>query len=80
MSRLEKLNWFVGVVDVFTSDCKQINFIDCENGRIEFTTQNASWETIFPTIESHIEPLDEFINEMEEDDFFDLLDEIDCAC
>jgi len=78
MKNIEKLNGFVGVVDVFTVDCKQIIFIDCKKNEIEFTTSSTS--NHIGGCDSNIEPLDEFIHNMSNIDFIDLLDEIDCAC
>ena len=80
MKDIEKLNGFVGVVDVYTISNQQINFIDCKNNTIEFTTKSKISYKLFGPTESHIEPLDEFIKDMSNIDFIDLLDEIDCAC
>ena len=69
MKDIEKLNGFVGVVDVYTISNQQINFIDCKNNTIEFTTKSKISYNLFGPIK-----------DMSNIDFIDLLDEIDCAC
>ena len=84
MKRLDKIkaidNEFVGVVDVFTLDCQQINFIDVENNIIEFTTSKSSCCNPFNEIEGFSVDLEDFIQTMDQADFIELLDEIDNAC
>ena len=81
LDRIKSINdEFVGVVDIFTQDCKQINFIDVENNIIEFTTTTFSHCSPFNEIEQFEEDLSKFIEDMDEDDFIELLNEIDCAC
>ena len=84
MKRIDKIksinSEFIGVVDVFTQFNQQVNFIDVENNIIEFTTTTSPHCSPFNQVESFQEDLSEFIEGMEEDDFIELLNEIDCAC
>ena len=58
-----------GVVDFFTSDCEQINFIDVPNDRIEFTTTTTLSCMCCTDIDSREEPLSHIMDLMSDEEF-----------
>jgi hypothetical protein len=64
---------FVGVVDFFTSDCEQVNFIDVPNGTVEFTTMfTLSCGCCSDSIQDEAS-LSHIMDLMSDDEFEDLL-------
>jgi hypothetical protein len=67
---------FVGVVDFFTSDCEQLNFINVEDNLVEFTrTVRASCDCC-SEIEEREESLSFVMDGMTDDEFEDLLNSL----
>jgi hypothetical protein len=60
---------FCGVVNFFTDDCEQVNWIDVESDLVEFTTSVTASCGCCSDIESHSASLDEFFEFMSDEDF-----------
>jgi hypothetical protein len=65
---------FIGVVNFFTSDCEQINFIDVESDIVEFTTTCTASCGCCSEIEENVDSLSFIMDGMTDDEFQDLLD------
>ena len=67
---------FIGVIDFFTSDCEQLNFINVEEDIVEFTkTVRASCDCC-SEIEEREESLSFIMDGMMDDEFEDLLNSL----
>jgi hypothetical protein len=67
---------FIGVVNFFTSDCEQLNFINVEDNLVEFTrTVRASCDCC-SEIEEREESLSFIMDGMTDDEFQDLLNSL----
>ena len=64
---------FVGVVNFFTSDCEQLNFIDVPNDTVEFTTTFMLSCQCCSDIDQREESLSHIMDLMMDDEFEDLL-------
>lgn len=64
---------FVGVINFFTSDCEQVNFIDVPNNTVEFTTIFTLSCGCCSDWDQRVEPLSHIMDLMSEDEFQDLL-------
>ena len=60
---------FCGVVNFFTDDCEQVNFIDVESNLVEFTTTVTAQCGCCSEIETHSESLIYFLELMSDEDF-----------
>jgi hypothetical protein len=60
---------FSGPVNLFTDDARQVNFIDTDTNTVDFTTTFTSHCGCCPDFESHSIDLDEFLNELSDEDF-----------
>lgn len=60
-----------GVVDFFTLDCEQINFIDVPNDRIEFTTTFTLSCKCCTDFDQREEPLSHVMDSMSDKEFED---------
>ena len=63
---------FKGVVNFFTSDCEQINFIDVPNDNVEFTTSSTASCGCCHEIDEREESLSHIMDLMMDDEFKDL--------
>jgi hypothetical protein len=64
---------FIGVVNFFTSDCEQLNFIDVQKDVVEFTTTDTAECGCCSEIEEREESLSFIMDGMMDDEFQDLL-------
>ena len=64
---------FKGVVDFFTSDAEQLNFIDVLNGTVEFTTTVTASCGCCSEVEEREESLSFIMDGMTDDEFQDLV-------
>jgi len=64
---------FKGVVDFFTSDAEQLNFIDVPNGTVEFTTTGTASCGCCSEINEWSESLSWVMDSMTDDEFQDLV-------
>ena len=64
---------FIGVVNFFTSDCEQLNFIDVEEDTVEFTRTVSASCGCCSEIEEREESLSFIMDGMMDDEFQDLL-------
>ena len=64
---------FVGVVNFFTSDCEQLNFIDVPNNIVEFTTSTAARCGCCHEIHQNEESLSHIMDLMSGGEFVELL-------
>ena len=67
---------FSGVVNLFTDDCQQVNFIDTDTDTVDFTTTITAPCGCCPDIESHTIDLGEFLNTLSDDDFDILINQL----
>lgn len=65
---------FKGVVNFFTSDCEQVNFIDVPNDTVEFTTSFVLSCQCCSDIDQREEPLSHIMDLMSDDEFENLLE------
>jgi hypothetical protein len=74
-SQIFKLEFpeFIGVVDFFTSDCEQVNFIDVESDTVEFTRTITARCGCCSDIEEREESLSFIMDFMTDDEFQDLI-------
>lgn len=64
---------FKGVVDFFTSDAEQLNFIDVQGDSVEFTTAGTAECGCCPETKEWSESLSHVMDFMTEDEFKDLV-------
>lgn len=64
---------FKGVVNFFTSDCEQVNFIDVPNNTVEFTTSSTASCGCCHEIDEREESLGHIMDLMMDEEFEDLL-------
>jgi hypothetical protein len=64
---------FKGVINFFTSDCEQLNFIDVETDTVEFTRTITASCGCCSDIEEREESLSFIMDGMMDDEFEDLL-------
>lgn len=64
---------FVGVVDFFTSDAEQLNFIDVQANSVEFTTTGMAECGCCSEINEWSESLSWVMDSMTDDEFQDLI-------
>lgn len=64
---------FKGVVDFFTSDAEQLNFIDVQGNSVEFTTTGMAECGCCPEIKEWSESLSWVMDSMTDDEFQDLV-------
>ena len=64
---------FKGVVNFFTSDCEQVNFIDVPNDSVEFTTTSVASCGCCHETDEREESLSHIMDFMMDDEFHDLL-------
>lgn len=67
---------FKGVVDFYTSDCEQLNFIDVPNDTVEFTTTDMAECGCCLEIVEREESLSFIMDGMMDDEFEDLLNSL----
>jgi hypothetical protein len=74
-SQIFKLQFpeFKGVVDFFTSDCEQVNFIDVETDTVEFTITCTASCGCCSDIEQREESLSHIMDGMTDDEFQELI-------
>ena len=65
---------FKGVVDFFTSDCEQLNFIDVPNDTVEFTTTFTLSCQCCTDIDQREESLSHLMDDMSDSEFEELLE------
>jgi len=64
---------FIGVVNFFTSDCEQLNFINVEADTVEFTRTVTATCGCCSDIEEREESLSFIMDNMTDDEFQDLI-------
>jgi hypothetical protein len=73
MTNVEKLKSqfpnFSGVVNLFTDDCQQVNFIDTDTDLVDFTTTFTARCGCCSDIEQQSENLSDFLNRLSDNDF-----------
>jgi len=60
---------FSGVVNLFTDDCQQVNFIDTDTDLIDFTTTFTARCGCCIDTEQQSEDLSDFLNGLSDNDF-----------
>lgn len=67
---------FIGIIDFFTSDCEQLNFINVEDDTVEFTKTCTASCGCCSEIEEREESLSFIMDGMTDDEFEDLLNSL----
>jgi hypothetical protein len=60
---------FSGVVNLFTDDCQQVNFIDTDTDLVDFTTTSTARCGCCIDTEQQSEDLSDFLNGLSDNDF-----------